>query len=414
MSCPNITANEWLQKFDQYLGPIIQKLITDPQSQYADYILNNVPKENWINGSGDILTFPKFERAGLSAPIQVSAADSSAANTCNPAVNEIDSYPSNDVSVVLKEATLLGPVLCLPEIQRKHYFKKQVENMIKQNASITADVWRTITQAEYNNLSGNRVVLTASGPLLSNAAVAPITNGGPGFVQTPSTTPLTWGFLKAFYNELQYEGHAAASGRDSTNKLVYDLVGGSETLNNLINTASVSGLLVNAQQGLNVAGNALLQAPTGAGLTIGGFKLIDVRLPRRFDFTGGVYVERLPYGSLEAQTRGNAANVTAAYKNAEFEEITIFVRNAVTHMVPKPENLGQLQYGSTPIWTGDWKWTLNPVDRACNPHGDKGFFAAKISYGMRPDNIEVSYSILAKRCNAEFGAVECSSYSQAG
>jgi hypothetical protein len=132
--------------------------------------------------------------------------------------------------------------------------------------------------------------------------------------------------------------------------------------------------------------------------------IIDL-FPRRFTCAGGVFTEVVPYASVAA-TLGNKAELNSAYRNAPYEEATIFNRELWHQLVPRPWSSGGADSTFDPVsYTGEWVWKNIADQDGTNIFNSQGrwygrMFAAALK--VRP---ELGTSFVFRRCNQELAAI---------
>lgn len=127
-----------------------------------------------------------------------------------------------------------------------------------------------------------------------------------------------------------------------------------------------------------------------------GFYHLETFYPRRFNFTGGVYVQAQTWETV-ATTTGMSAQLTTAWKTATHEESYIYT--PLVHVLRFPNLItspGGNQSYMGGNYVGDWQWKNIP-SRDCNPDGTVGYFRARYYSASEIKKPYLGVAIIHKR-----------------
>ena len=370
--------------------------------QDTDFFIKNLPKEQWVDGSGYQYSYPVYERSLPSTPVSfvdfatVDAnpnAHNNLADTgaCSVAGQTIDSFGITTRTTSLKKAALNSPNICLDDLRFQWQVMDQVNNITRVLSENSKWVWSRAYQQEYSDACSNKIIAAQSLPTAETWAV------------TPPTSKLTWGMLEQVHEQLGYNGGAIDAFTTTGDMTpIYAVVGNRYTFNDLKRQDN------NTRDDFHWSTKAdeMLGGPGLSGI-YRGFQFFTIQFPRRWDIVNNAWVERLPYASANA-TRGLKWEVAAVYKNAAFEDTQIFHKAVMKILVPKPSGrYGQATYNQNFSWAGEFTWRNIP-DRECNIDENTGFFRALFAYGVKVDRPDLGFVIRHKRCDIAQDLVACS------
>lgn len=395
----------------------------------SDFYLKYLPKDKWVDGQGNQVSYPIFERSLSSAAVSTPGgvifenwtssggdgdnATKSGTYTASPTNSnlvganggslsrsgmlgggsqivgqKIDSFGVTVRTMSLKKAALNSPDINLDDLQFAWQVEDQVKNVIRVLSENTKYVWTNTYQDEYVNACRHKSVAVAG--------YDPTTTD---FAATPATSKLTWGILEAIYEQLGYEGGSINPfARVDEMTPIYAAVGERYTFSDLKRQdANVRDDFRYAYMG-NGDSNPMLSAP-GLNAIYRGFKFFTVELPPRytFDAVAGEWVRVFPYEPI-ATSRGIKWDISAAYKAAPYTDTVIYHQDVMKILTPSPRtSKGGMTYNPAYSWAGEFVWRNIP-DRESNIDGATGFFRALYAYGSKVERPELGFVVRHLRC----------------
>ncbi|MCS7009152.1 MAG: hypothetical protein NZL93_04350, partial [Chthoniobacterales bacterium] len=258
----------------------------------------------------------------------------------------------------------------------------------------------------------------------------------------PTSAPVTsWtaGLAAQIHSVLfQNYGTEYAEFIDDAGLPVYNALIGSDMLHNMIREdADIrqdfrfaymgSGRLHPLLQTLPVDVAKRIGKPASAIKVYRGWAYYLLHHPRRWDLVGGNWVERLPYSSTPSPVSVGVGHteISQAYRQAQFEDVIIFNRNAFKLIIPKmPARIGKAEFGLVAT-TGEFTWhndkflqvpvldaNGNPTGQTCqNLNQEWGFWRMNFLAGMLPQIRNLAIVVRVRRCPIKLNAISCvSSY----
>lgn len=395
----------------------------------SDFYLKYLPKDKWVDGQGNQVSYPIFERSLSSAAISTPGGvifenwtssggdgdDSTKVGTytADPTNSnlvganggslsrsgmlgggshivgqKIDSFGVTVRTMSLKKAALNSPDINLDDLQFAWQVEDQVKNVIRVLSENTKYVWTNTYQDEYVAACRHKSVAVAN--------YDPTTTS---FAATPATSKLTWGILEAIYEQLGYEGGSINPfARVDEMTPIYAAVGERYTFSDLKRQdANVRDDFRYAYMG-NGDSNPMLAAP-GLNAIYRGFKFFTVELPPRytFDAVAGEWVRVFPYEPIQT-SRGVKWEISAAYKQAPYTDTVIYHQDVMKILTPSPRtSKGGMSYNPAYSWAGEFVWRNIP-DRESNIDGNTGFFRALYAFGTKVERPELGFVVRHLRC----------------
>jgi hypothetical protein len=401
----------------------------------SDFYLKYLPKDKWVDGQGNQVSYPIFERSLSSAAVSTPGgvifenwtssggdgdnATKSGTYTASPnnsnlvganggplprtgmlgggsqiVGQKIDSFGVTVRTMSLKKAALNSPDINLDDLQFAWQVEDQVKNVIRVLSENTKYVWTNTYQDEYVNACGQKCVAVKN--CTTGAGFDPTTTA---FDTTPATSKLTWGILEAVYEQLGYNGGSINPfARVDEMTPIYAAVGERYTFSDLKRQdANVRDDFRYAYMG-NGDSNPMLAAP-GLNAIYRGFKFFTVELPPRYEFdaVAGDWVRVFPYEPI-ATSRGMRWEISARYKAAPYTDTVIYHQDVMKVLTPSPRtSKGGMTYNPAYSWAGEFVWRNIP-DRESNIDGNTGFFRALYAYGSKVERPELGFVIRHLRC----------------
>lgn len=356
----------------------------------------------WRNGMGTVVSTTTFER-NLPTSIDdnwenIGVSDGADADACLPPVEEVG-FGQTTRSYQPRHYALETEDFCIRDILQGWQYAQNLNAMKRALAEVTAWTWFRRFTIDYETLSGNHWSMNLGGV---------VNNGTTYSVSALANAAIDYGILETIHTELGREaidGNGAMYDVD-TNDRVYPLLIGKEAWALLLrNNAALRDDLRYAYQGTK-EGMPLLPGATKFR-NFGGFRAMITPYPRRFNFTGGAYVE-VPVWTSSATTKGTKREISTAWKNATYEEAIVYhpdvYQSEAVNTVAQPAP----GWNFDPInWMGEFRW-VNEYHRQCNPDRTKGFWRAVFADAARPINPLAGHVIMYKRCGFPIDLATCS------
>ncbi len=238
------------------------------------------------------------------------------------------------------------------------------------------------------------------------------------FVFTGTTLPtvapqsqITWDWLDDLAAYLIRDG--AADDDEGTIEVgpegpVFEIRMGLEMLRKLFTNVDAQRLdYRSADQGRGDASRTLLAV--GQTVRVKNWRFTPVTHPPRYDFVGGILVEREAFEDVSA-THGTKSQLTAAYKNAEFEAAVQPHPRQFSANVVSPDNAG-LEFDAT-SWSGEWKFVTGGNQLALNsvcydPLHKWGAHFSEYVYAPEPIHTSYSWTLFYSRCKNGQARTSC-------
>jgi hypothetical protein len=386
-------------------GRFIDKIVERGRmkSWWASLGGNGIPSEPYPDGMGLNFNNTIWERSGRTGGgWTAQALNSGGASVCVPDAGIV--YPANTVrtSVGYKQV-LYTDYICLEDVRRGYEFKQQVAGIRDNFQDQIVDEWEFLNRQQYVTLGKNKVVFNPQLP--NNTSGTTMTD----FPAQEPTSPITQNYLDHLRYALNRNSAAIDGGAYAMEdgQPVYMVVMSPEQQQSLFQSGGTIYQSSRINQDLRYTSEAdrLLKA-YGVNRTYHGwFHMIDYKAPH-YNFVNGAWVE-VPYYSPAAATNGTQLVVNPDYESADYELVIVFVKTAITRMVPKTfTNGGSDATFKAWDYAGTVQW-INAYDRTCNPLLNNGYFAAQLQATYNPKKIENAYSIMVKRCPRDFEMVIC-------
>lgn len=355
--------------------------------------LKLVPKEAWPDGMSDVIQVPTSER---NLPENVDDWSSLAdpndnSNNCVPVADVI---PSGQTlrQYNLSQKALESEPICVNDTRNAYRTAEQVKGMYENLKKVVAYTWARRAKVEYSRLAEHKMIATHGLPE-ANAAFP---------IVTP-TSVLTSKILEKIYTHLILDSAEADGGslamQDGAPQFI--LVTDMESSDRIRSEDAITNaFLYNAKRVPD-----LLQ-PLGVNQAYRGFYHVMDNLPRRWNLTGGAWVEVLPYVTVAA-SRGTKAVINPEYLEAPYMDSYVFLPTVFSFMVPKPiTSVGSGTDFKAQAYMGDFKW-LNIQDRVENPDNSWGYYRAVLQSGSKPVHPEFGFVVRHLRCVGDIGHQAC-------
>ena len=320
-------------------------------------------KETLPDGIGFNFSTVVVKRSnGVGGGWQAVATPDGSGNNCVPTATVV-SPAMTQLSYSAYQTRVDSADICFTDLRAAYDAKDQLAGIHDNFEGNIVDTWENQDKALFFYNAGHKIVFNASLTETTNGTTMPA---------TIATSTINQGLLDVLYNRATQD----AAGEESAyakrqGAPILPLILSQEAHRTIIKgDDSIRNDFRWADSGKG-DGAVLLQS-WGIDREYGGYHhIIDQRMPR-WDFVNGAWVER-PFYSSAATTIGDAADVSAAYTAAEFEDLYIFSPDVMTRQVPKPAtSFGSGSSAKAISFNGEVVW-LNIPDKELNPFSDIGF-----------------------------------------
>lgn len=371
-----VDASNILVQQTGFIGPKIFK-----QLRLTDPWMARVTQTPFPEGEGLSQAFTRIAQVIPTDPTYTDLGTSvfaTPASSCNPTPNVIAGPGITTVNYNLGQYAFRSPELCLMDLINSKNASQLINAYIDQLRFVTKWYWNRTHQTQFTLLSGRKIIAAPS------SVDSSMPEGTTTFPLTlPTTTPVQ-GILDVIYQDLQFEGITAPT--NEVGQPIFDMFLSAAASQSLIK--SDPSYRKDSHYVQEMA-NANFAGPRGYNKKdINGWRHNIIQFPARWSYTGGAWVEVKPFDSGTATTVGNIQRVTAAYKNALYEDLYIFPDDQAYQVaVPsKTRSFGSAKFPG-PMYAGDFEW-FNQRTLECNPYGDTGVFLGRIiqgGYSPRPE-----------------------------
>lgn len=349
------------------------------------------------------LTFERSFSTSTSDPWEtVVNSDGGDANACLPPVTTLD-FGQTSRTTTPKHRALETEYFCIRDILTDFQFVDALNSVKRNLAEVTSWEWARKWTQDYYETAGHNLTLQrgSSGGVTDNGSNGYSTSALP-------TGGLDMGVLETIYGAIQREGGSVQGVSEDTMAPVVEVITSNEAfLNMLRQNPDLRENILYAWMGAKDDMPLLPGGIPKKRRLFGNFVFSIDPYPRRFAFSGGVYVE-IPVWTTQATTKGLKRVINPAWNAAPYEETIVWT----------PDVFQSLAWNADPTppapgWAfdkinsmGDWR-VRNILERDCNPDGTMIFWRAIMGDATRPINPDVGYTILHLRCNYPLEILSC-------
>lgn len=356
--------------------------------------LHLVDQASWPDQMGDTINQLVYERALPTTTTLTWQSIVSGTDSCLPPKYVID-FGQTLRSFSLSRMAIESDPLCVDKLRTSFDVNNQLGQIIKILADNTAYWWKERYRDEYTRVSQHNVVA---------AAGLPEAPGSSGMPLVAATSTINQGILDQIYSNLVMDG--------AQNDNPMGMVDGAPVFG-LILSMEASNMLLrgddNFRQDVRWSAPTELLKSIGATFSRRGYVHMIDPLPPRYNFTGGAWVRVFPY-TTQSTTLGNSFEISAAYKNAAFEDLFVFHRMVYKSLVPSFSQFHGTRFNPV-TYRGDFTWRniLVPDTGSgfCNPDGTIGFFRGLFYQASQPVFPQYGYVVRYKRCLPEPDQTTC-------
>lgn len=316
-------------------------------------------------------------------------------NNCTPTA--LDLAPAVTTKTFTAAQKLIrSHKICFTDAMAAYDYEDQIRKFQENMADEVVDQWEDRDMSQY--------VTNCQHKIIANTGLSESTAS---FPTTQPSRYLDMTVLNILYTDMLQDG-AGSNGKFPTVRGApqFPIFVSSEQLENVISRDATTRLAFEYAE-MGEADNATLLKSWAADRALGGWLFIVNNKMPRYDFVNGAWVERSFYANT-ATTIGNVANVSAAYRNAQYELVVPFHPDVAVRLTPTPiGSVGGMTSGRAVNYNGDIIW-VNAVNTDAssdeyNPLGNQGRFYAPLMAAYKSENPRFGRAIMVKRC-VGFGA----------
>lgn len=357
-----------------------------------------VPKEPWVNGMSEtqrVLTVERNIPDDTDTWVEIGTNGGSnnglLGGSCVVTPDNVQSG-STERSFKLVQKNLKSDPICVEDGRNAFQTEQQIGAMYKNLTDAVDYTWKRHNMLAYYEMSERKVIAAPGLPESSSH-----------FPNTPAQCILNSKILKRYYQDLIADSAELDGGSlgNAEGRPQFILLCSAETSDALFaEPGTNSAMLWNASRVPE------LLAPLGVDRALHGLYHTIEKLPRRWNFTGGVWVEVQPYEKVAA-TNGVKDRISAAYRAAPFEDSVIYIPSVMSLAVPGPiTSLGGGTTFGQSSYLGKFSW-LNVQHATDNPTNSWGFYYAELKVGVKPVHPEFGIVIRHLRCVDDLGCTAC-------
>jgi hypothetical protein len=329
---------------------------------------------------------------GYSADPNTGGGSGTTGGTCLPPVETVN-FAQTLRQYNLNQMALESPALCVNDLRTAFQRKEQLNSMMNVLTDNTSFAWINRYRDEYSRLAGHQLIASVSGGLPDGL--------GAGFPLVQPTSTLSDGILQKIYQKEIRNGAGKTALARENGRPVFTLITDSETSANLI----LQSQAIRQDFRWSKEVEDLLK-PLGVERSYRGFFHLIDDLPARWDFVSGAWVRRFPYTN-QSVTMGQGAFIDPLYEAAAYTDSVIFVRDAMSSMVPRPLTAPGGNTKFDPLtYKGEFKW-LNIPHAKDNPDGTIGFFRGVFAQGTKSIFPDYAWVVRHIRCDVPLADVTC-------
>lgn len=306
---------------------------------------------------------------------------------------------------VPKKIGLAGPVICREDLYFMHKPMQFMGQYYRELVKRAKRTWEQEFQNQYISLADKYIArpggLTPIGSSTSWTSIqtTPTSQVTQSILDTVLLTLMEAGATDADHEfiELGPDGpiFAVSAGIDAIQKL-------------LVNETERRTDLRYAQEGQDQ--KADLMKRLGATRVLKNARFVPNLLPARWSFTPGVGFSRIATWEMVAGTQGTVAQLTSAYKNAQYESMEVLHPQVLIAEMVEPESAG-LDW-SPNNYMGEWNWKTGgdiSTTYCFDPKKNYGRHFADFMYAPKSLYPEYGASIMFKRCPGDQTFTGCTS-----
>lgn len=353
--------------------------------------LGKIKKVAFPQGMGDVIRRLTYERSlPANNPTWTNVLhNDGTGNNCPPQAQLVE-FAQTLREWGLQQTALESPDICVNDTRTTFEIASQMKAIYTVLEENSAYVWENRSRDEYIRIAQHKMVAAAGLPEDTAAFPAIVPTSG-----------LTQGILDRIYGFKSREAHMRGALGQDRGSPVYGLITDQETSDSIIqqNTKILSDFRESSRV------DELLQAMGINRSYRGYFHMVDNFLPR-YNFVDGAFVRVQPYDPLVATTKGNMADLSLDYLNADFTASIVFNSEVYHCSVPNViTSAGNAKFEPQNYW-GEWKWKNIP-DREKNPDGNYGYFRGVYMTGSEPVFPMYGWVIMHKRCESPLFGIDC-------
>lgn len=369
---------------------------------------NIINRKPWPERMGETPQNVEWQRPYIDNPEEwadVTISEHNTKTSCLPPTDSVEIYHKLR-SMKLQQKAIESKEFCVTDLIFTEAREKQMGIIVKQLSEAARWEWSKRIRREIHRCAKNKINLNPEldGHGEDNEDTEGFPTGG------PPTSKLVNGALDFFYRELLLEGAANSGVGRVGGQPVFMLITDCFTSRKLTHDDDVI-----REDLRNTSMAETLLQPLGISYTYNGFVHIIDEMPRRWDWIGDSvggcasgWIEREPYHRVGSGTDNDpyTIEVNPEWINAEYQDSYIYVRDALSFLVP-PSISGVAGADYDPQnYMGEFGFRNIP-HRTDNPDGTMGFFRGKLMSGTEMHYPQWLYVIRHRVCDKDLGLVNC-------
>lgn len=330
---------------------------------------------------------------------QTMATPDGSTNVCMPDPSVV-TPALNTLSYAPQEYVVKTAPICSIDASMSYEYAQQVMNIRENFAGTIVDVWEDKSKEMFQYWSGQKIIFNSS-----------VTTGtGTTFPNVAATYAASQELLDPLWEQIIQNGGWEEPYAYSNGQPLIPAIMSPEAHRTIIKgSSSVREDFRFAQMGKGREGADLLQA-WGVDRPYGGYMhIIDPKM-KRYNFTGGVYVEVPYYADSSSSIGGPSSIVNPDYITAGYEVMYLYHPEAVVRQTPTPiGSVGSDTKFMATDYNGSIVWRNIP-NETTNLFENSGVWAAQLIAAWKPTvKRQFAISVMVKRCPAIVGT-GCASY----
>jgi hypothetical protein len=344
-----------------------------------------IKRDQFPEGMGEIISNLTYERSAPTDAVptwsDVTVSDGALGGACLPTATKI-AIASTTRTWNLQRRALEGPDFCVEELRTPFAIRKQLDAIMDVLTDYSIIEWEIRYRHEYLRLVKRKVVATMAGG---------VEGTGTGFPAACPNAVLDYGLLFKYKQKLIRDGAAGSALGKLDGSAVMTIIMSGEQSEALARTTNI-------RDDLRWGKPSELLASYGVDRTYRGFFHLIDDFPIRGNCSGNTFTEVAAFDTVAA-TKGNKAEIRAAYESAADEVTFLFDPTVMTSRIPRTITNPAPGFHFNPVnYMGDWR-AVNILDRTCNPDGTIIYHRGILASGSEPVHPERGVAILSLRCD---------------
>lgn len=391
-----------MSNIDNYLATESGRLTYDiyQRTLFSSPWLSLPKKVAWPQEMGETVSNVMFNRPYVETENDWEALsfNDGTGNSCIPPADNV-TFHQTLREMQLYHKSVYSPKFCVNDLIFTGARQKQMEAVVKSLDEQVRHYWIKWNRQEWTKWSNK---------LIAEPGLETVGEGGTTFGTTEATSQLTNGLLEHVYETLILEQGINNSLSMQNGRPIFGLITDQITSRRLTRDDDAI-----REDYRHSAERDILLKPLGISHTYNGFIHMVDDMPPRYTFSGGVYTEVAPYILDTSDAANPSREVNPAWRDAEFQDSYIYVRNALQFRVPgSVTGVGRAKFNPQ-NYMGDFRWlNIKNDDESSdsyNPDGALGRFRGVLMSASEGINPHLMFTIRHKVCPSNLGLTACPS-----